>query len=174
MQGWSRNGNLFSQATRDLRESKHWESMMFIIRRVAHISLNLRNSCFQPNNGNNLRVVFVIIARCDGQPISFRDALNVHAWKLLLFYFHFLLFGSFVFFFCFLFLLSHSFAVDRRYTWQDLYNSVFFPFLLQHNGGYEAQPKNVNTISRNKQQHQVKNRLFCFIIIPRYINCISL
>lgn len=28
-------------------------------------------------------------------------------------------------------------------------------FLLQHNGGYEAQPKNVNTISRNKQQQQV-------------------
>ncbi|XP_071867691.1 focal adhesion protein tensin isoform X5 [Bombus fervidus] len=29
----------------------------------------------------------------------------------------------------------------------------------KHNGGYEAQPKNVNTISRSKQQHQIQTSL---------------
>ncbi|XP_068981171.1 tensin-3 isoform X3 [Bombus flavifrons] len=30
---------------------------------------------------------------------------------------------------------------------------------VAHNGGYEAQPKNVNTISRSKQQHQIQTSL---------------
>lgn len=94
------------------------------------------------NNGNNLRPG-ICYRNATGNPFPLATPFNSN----------------------FRFSLPSLFVCVRGTSRGSLYNS--FLSLLQHNGGYEAQPKNVNTISRSKQQQQQqvkKNKISLFFL----------
>lgn len=136
---------------RDLRRSKRNGNRWCLLSDAYLASARIYATAVfsHSNNGNNLRPG-ICYRNATGNPFPFATPLI----PSVEYPFSFLSFSPFS--------LSLSlsplrlvFASSARGTSRgSLYNSFLSLFPLQHNGGYETQPKNVNTISRSKQQQQ--------------------